>query len=139
MVFILDEGSTFNAPLSKVWELQQSEGKHSHPSQLNTKMSMDGEHPILNFDTKTPDGKLMNHTIRITNIPPVGFILEYTGGAMKGTTLVQYYIPKGNETGVTIVGDAVSSMPIPDQQLKSMVLQGLDAAYHEDVENLKKL
>ena len=139
MVFILDEGSTFNAPLSKVWELAQSEGTHSHPSQLNMKMSMQGEHPILDFDVKAPDGQLMHNTIRVTNIPPVGFILEYTGGAMKGTKLMQYYIPKGNETGVTMVGDAVSSMPIPDAQLRAMVLPGLDTAFHEDVENLKKL
>jgi hypothetical protein len=139
MVFILDEGSAFDAPLSKVWELAQTEGKHSHPSQLNTKMSMQGEHPILDFDSKTPDGKLMHHTIRITNIPPVGFILEYTGGAMKGTKLVQYYIPKGSVTGVTVVGDAVSSMPVPEQQLRGMVLQGLATAFNEDVENLKKL
>jgi len=32
MVFIFDDGSTFKAPLDKVWKLNQSEGEHSHPS-----------------------------------------------------------------------------------------------------------
>ena len=49
MVFILDEGSTFDAPLSKVLKLLQTEGVHRHPSQINPKMSMEGEHPVLNF------------------------------------------------------------------------------------------
>lgn len=138
MVFILDEGSVFKAPLGKVWQLAQSEGVHRHLSQLNPQRSMEGEHPVLSFDTKMPDGKLVRNKIRMTIVPPVGFVLEYVGGPLEGTKLMQYYIPKGNETGATVVGEAKSAM-MPDAQLKAIVLQGLEVAFNEDQENLKKL
>ena len=48
------------------------------------------------------------------------------------------YIPNGNETGVTIIGET-KSPAIPDQHLKAIVLQGLEVASEEDRENLKEL
>ena len=54
MVFIVDEGSVFKAPLQKVWQLAQSEGIHNHPSMMNVKRSMQGEHVVLDYDVKMP-------------------------------------------------------------------------------------
>ncbi len=139
MVFIKDDGSEFKAPLQKVWALAQSEGVHKHSSQIDPQRSMDAGRVILSFGSKMPDGSLSKNTVRITPLPPLGMTIEYTDGPMTGTTLMQYYTPKGDKTGVTVIGDAKSTMPIPDDQLKSNVLKGLEVAFHEDEENLKKL
>jgi hypothetical protein len=138
MVFILDEGSEFDAPISKVWALAQTEGAHKHSSQINTKMSMEGEHMVLAFGTKMPDGKMVDQKIRLTSFPPVGFFLEYVEGPMTGTKLFQYYVPNGSKTGVRVVGEATSKM-MPDDMLRGAVLQGLAVAFSEDVENLKHI
>ncbi len=120
MVFIWDEGSTFKAPLSKVWALAQTEGVHKHPSQIDPKMSMEGGSPVLSYGTKTPGGTVVRHSIRLTMVPPVGFILDYVDGPMKGSKFMQYYVPKGDKTGVTVVGEAV--MPgASDQQIKESI------------------
>lgn len=138
MVFVADEGSIFKAPLEKVLALGQSEGKHNHPSQINTQMSMEGDTPVLSFGTKMPDGQIHQQKIRITNLSPLGFLLEYIEGPMAGSKALNYYIPKGNETGVNVIGDFKSNT-IPESQLKQAVLQGLEVAFNEDQENLKKL
>jgi len=138
MVFIVDEGSVFKAPLQKVWQLGQSEGIHNHPSMMNVKRSMEGEHVVLVYDTKMPDGNMAKNKVRMTVVPPVGFILEYMDGPFTGTRLMQYYIPKGDKTGVTVVGEVKSPM-IPESQLKGTMLKGLEMAFNEDQENLKKL
>ena len=139
MVFILDEGSEFDAPISKVWALAQTEGVHKHPSQIDSKMSMEGENVILSFGSKMPDGTVMNQKIKVTAIPPVGFLLETIGGPMTGTKLIQYYVPNGTKTGVRVVGSATSSNQMPDDMLRAAVLQGLAVAFAEDVENLKHI
>jgi hypothetical protein len=139
MVFILDEGSEFDAPLSKVWALANTEGAHNHPSQINTTMSMEGEHVILSFGSKMPDGTVANQKMRVTALPPVGFVLETIEGPLAGTKLIQYYVPKGNKTEIRVVGDATSKMPMPDDMLRGAVLQALGVAFSEDVENLKHM
>ncbi len=138
MVFILDEGSKFNAPLSKVWVLAQSETAHKHSSQIEPRRSMEGEHGVLAFGSKMPDGSVARHKMKVHLAPPVGLVIEYVEGQLSGTKLTQYYVPKGNKTGVIIVGDAMSKV-IPESQLKGAVLMGLEVAFNEDVENLMRL
>ncbi len=138
MVFVIDDGSEFNAPLDKVWALAKSEAYHQHSFQKNVKVTMEGQNPILSFETPTPDGRTVRQSIRITNHPPLGFNLEYLDGDFAGTKAMQYYTPKGNKTGVTVVGEWVSKTVQPDM-LKSMVLKNLETAFNEDQENLKKL
>jgi len=138
MVFILDEGSEFKAPLSKVWELAQSEGKHNHPSQIDPQTSMQNGVPVLSYGSRTADGSVVRSSIKVTMLPPVGFVLEYIDGPMEGTKLMQYYTPKGDKTKVTVVGDAVSKT-MTEGQLRKAVLKGLDTAFKEDEENLRRM
>ena len=81
---------------------------------------------------------MASHKLRMTMFAPVGFLLEYVDGPLTGTKLMQYYVPKGDKTGVTIVGEAKSAF-LKDEQLKAAVMAGLEAAWKEDRENLKKL
>ncbi len=138
MVFIIDEGSSFKAPMSKVWQLVQSPQEHLHPSQINPQFSMDGEHPTVSFDVKMQDGKQAHNKIRMTLFPPVGFSLEYLEGPFAGSRSVNYYTPKGNETGVTVVGEFTSPM-LSGEQLKQGVMMSLETAFKEDSENLKRM
>ncbi|TLX97912.1 MAG: hypothetical protein E6K90_10000 [Thaumarchaeota archaeon] len=138
MVYIVDEGSEFDAPIDKVWKLAQSEAYHKHSFQKNQSVKMEGEAALLSFDTPTPDGRTIHQTIKITQVPPVGEILEYVEGDFAGTKAFNYYTPKGKKTGVTVVGEWVSKS-IPADQLKKMVMKNLETAFNEDQQNLKSL
>ena len=138
MVYIEDEGSEFDAPIEKVWKLAQSEQYHNHSFQQNPSVTMQGEHPVLSFDVKTPEGRTVRNSIKLTPVPPLGTFLEYVEGEMAGSKAFNYYTPKGNKTGVTVVGEFVSKS-IPTEQLRKMVMKNLETSFNEDQANLKKL
>jgi hypothetical protein len=138
MVFILDEGSEFDAPLDKVWKLNMSEGEHSHPSLRNPSSEMEGENPILRYETQLPDGSWAKNKVKLTLLPPLGIAFETLEGPMKGSRSFQYYTPKGSKTSVTIVGDWTSP-GVPDAVLKGGVMKFLETVFQEDQTNLSKL
>ena len=137
MVYLLDQGGEFDAPIEKVWKLQEDNPNHTHADMQNLRASMEGGHSVLDFETPMQGGNVKQQ-LRTTPFPPLGFLMEYTEGPMKGTKLMQFYIPKGKKTGVTVVGELQSSMMSGDQ-LKKAVQASLDKAYNEDKQNLKKL
>lgn len=138
MVFIVDEGSNFKGPLDKVWKLNQSEGQHSHPSLRNMSGEMQGEHVILSYETKMPDGTWVKQKSRSTAYPPLGIVYETIEGPMTGSKSFQFYTPKGKETGVTVVGEFVSK-GVPDADVKKGVMAFLSMVFDEDQKNLSKM
>ena len=70
--------------------------------------------------------------------PPFGIVQEYLEGPMAGSRAFQYYTPKGDKTGVTVVGD-FTAKGMDDDMVKHMALQNLEIAFNEDNANLKKL
>ncbi len=138
MVFIFDDGSKFKAPMSKVWELNQSEGKHNHPSLRNQKAEQDGEHFILTYETAMPNGTWVKNKSRTTAFPPLGIMFETLEGPMAGSKSFQYYTPKGKETGVTVVGEFTSKV-IPEADLKKAVMSFLETVFNEDQKNLSQM
>jgi hypothetical protein len=138
MVFIIDEGSTFKAPIDKVWKLNMSEGNHSHPSLRNTSSKMEGEHPILLYETQLPDGSWAKNRVKMTLLPPVGVGFETVEGPMAGSKSFQYYTPKGNETGITVVGNWTAK-GVPEDTIRQAVLGFLDTMFKEDQANLARM
>ena len=138
MVFVHDEGSKFDAPLDKVWKLNMSEGTHSHPSLRNAGSEMEGEHPILKYETQMPDGSWAKNKVRLTLLPPIGVAFETVEGPMAGSKSFQYYTPMGAKTGVTVVGEWISP-GVPDAVIKAAVLKFLETVFNEDQANLAKM
>lgn len=138
MVFISDEGSSFDASLDKVWKLNASEGQHPHPSMRNYAVQPQSETIFLFSYESTVAGRNEKHKGRLTLAAPLGYSMEFTDGPFAGSKSFQYYIPKGSKTGVTVVGDW-RSPALSDVQLKKEVLKFLETAYKEDQENLKNL
>src|SRR5208283_5861622 len=99
LVFIIDEGSVFNAPLEKVWKLNASEGEHNHASLKNLRGGQEGDHPTLMYETAMPDGSWVKHKIRLSLFPPLGIVFETIEGPLSGSKSIQYYTPKGDKTG----------------------------------------
>src|SRR5580700_3277599 len=108
MVFIIDDGSRFNAPLDKIWALHQSDEGHDHPSLKNLKGEEDGEHFIATYEATLPDGSSVTQRTRTTAYPPLGVVFEVIEGPLSGSKFFEYYAPKGEETAVTVVGEFTS-------------------------------
>jgi hypothetical protein len=139
MVYILDEGSEFDAPIDRIWKYLQSDEEHEHRAIKPLRVEMQGENTLIienevNLENLPP----VRNKIKMTLFPPFGFVQEYLEGPMTGSKSFQYYTPKGNKTGVTVVGDFVGT-GLDEDSIRRTTLQVLDLAFNEDNENLKKL
>jgi hypothetical protein len=139
MVYIKDTGSVFDAPLDTVWKYLQSEDDHgnSHKGRRNFERKSENENTVVLSWEQEMDGKWVKTANRLTFHPPVGFFVEPMEGPMAGSKFFNYYIPKGNQTEVNVVGDW-NSKTIPAAHLEKAVWANLEKVYSEDSAGLKE-
>jgi hypothetical protein len=136
MVFILDEGSVFDAPIEKIWKYLQSLD-HKHPSIKTLNREMSSNSVILTSE-RNIQGKTVVVKVRNTLYQPFGIVQEYLEGPMKGSRAFLYYTPKGDRTGVTIVGDYIMS-GVDDETIRNVVGVQAQTVFDEDNINLKQM
>jgi hypothetical protein len=102
-------------------------------------MEMQSENvSVITNEVTVPDMPVSRNKIKFTMYPPFGIVQEYLEGPMAGSKAFQYYIPKGDKTGVTVVGNFVAG-GMDDDMTKRIALTVLDLAFNEDNANLKQL
>ena len=136
MVHLFDEGSVFDAPLEKVWKYLSSDN-HQHPSFQNVKREVSGNVVTITSE-RTMMGKQVNVKIRNTIFPPVGYVSEHVEGPTAGSKAFAYYTPKGDKTGVTVVGDFTIA-GLDEKAVRDAVLAQMQAVFDEDNANLKRM
>jgi len=135
MVYLLDEGSVFNAPIERVWEYLRSE-QHIHPSMSSVTREVTGDTATITSE-RTIGGKRVKMKIKNTLYPPFGMVQEHLEGPTAGSRAFLYYIPKGDKTGVTVIGD-FRLEGADEQRTKDTVLAQLQITFDEDNANLMK-
>ena len=118
MVYILDEGSVFDAPVDRTWKYLSSQD-HQHQSIKTLSREMSGNSVVLTSERNVL-GKTVMVKVRNTLYPPFGMVQEHLEGPMQGSKAFLYYIPKGDKTGVTIVGEYVMS-GVSEQDIRDAV------------------
>jgi hypothetical protein len=138
MVFIVDEGSVFDAPVDKIWRfLQQSRpDQHRHGARTNVNVERGENTATISFDVDGPGGSKIHIKNKNTTFPPLGRFMEYLEGPLAGSKAMTYYVPMGQKTGITVVGQYVS-MTLPENQIRDYVMAQGEKTFNEDVENLK--
>jgi hypothetical protein len=137
MVYILDEGSEFDAPIEKIWGYLQSEG-HAHPSMKILKREMPSPNIVELTSEREMNGKKFNTKVRITLYPPFGMVQEHLEGPTAGSKSFSYYTPKGNKTGITVVGD-FKAEGMNEEDTKKAILAQMQVSFDEDNANLKNM
>ena len=92
LVYILDEGSVFEAPLGRMWIYIQSDYKHDYKAIKTIGFEMQGENVALIANEVTVDGKASRNKTKMTMYPPFGIVQEYLEGPMAGNKAFQYYL-----------------------------------------------
>lgn len=136
MVYLIDEGSIFDAPIDKIWKYLPSEG-HLHPSANVVNREVSGNTVIITAERNIM-GKLTKTKVKNTLYPPIGIAQEYLEGPAAGSRAFAYYIPKGDKTGITIVGD-FQMIGMDEQGTKNAMMEQLQVSFDEDNANLKKM
>jgi len=141
MVYVEDLGSFFEAPIDKVWKLSQAHQtdlEKIHPDMKDSRTETVSETSNIVSYESDMQGQTIKNKIKITILYPLGMAFEFLEGPMAGSKFFNYYIPKGNRTGVNVVGDFVSP-GMSDEMLKQTVLSFFEHGFNEDVAYLKKM
>jgi len=136
MVYLIDEGSVFDAPIEKIWQYLRSED-HKHPSFRNVGRDVSGNVVTITSE-RTFMGKSVKVKIRNTLYPPFGYVSEHLEGPTAGSRSFLYYTPKGDKTGVTVVGDFMVS-GLDDKATRDAVMAQMQVTFDEDNANLKRM
>jgi hypothetical protein len=139
VVFILDQGSVFDAPLEKIWRLMFSHTDHSHPSMKNFKFdsTADPSTFLASWESEY-QGTTIQFKAKFVYFPPVGFAIDYLEGPLAGSKEFEYYTPMGDKTGITCVGE-FKAVGMSDDQVRAAAMYFYDTVFHEDQENLARM
>ena len=136
MVHLIDEGSIFDAPIEKIWKYMASQ-EHMHPSFKNVSREVSGNTVTITSE-RILFGKPVKMKIRNTLYPPLGYVSEHLEGPTAGSRAFFYYIPMGEKTGITVVGDFVVS-GLDEKATKDAILSQMQIVFDEDNANLKRM
>jgi hypothetical protein len=137
MPHIRDEGGQFDAPIDIVWKfLGKYDHEKSHKEVRNREVKSISPNVVMITEEHRFNGKWIRVRNKITNIPPVGWIMEMEEGPMAGSKFFNIYHPNGEKTDVTIVGDFKSEQ-IPESQIEPAVRVFFEEKYNEDRAALK--
>lgn len=126
----------FDGPIEKVWKYLQSE-EHRHPSVKMISRDVSGNVVTITSE-RTFMGKVVKGKIKNTLYPPFGFVHEHLEGPTAGSKAFLYYIPKGDKTGITIVGDFIIN-GLDEKATRDAIMAQLQITFDEDNANLKKM
>jgi hypothetical protein len=132
MVYLKDEGSTFDAPIDFVWKYMQSDAHDAgHKTSRNPKFGKVSEITFTYSSERLLRGKWAPDSMRITMFPPLAVAMEWTEGVLAGSKLLYIYSPKGEKTGIDVYGD-FHSKTLPDVEIEPTVREFLETEFRDD-------
>ena len=140
MVFILDQGSVFDAPLEKIWRLMSSPAEHKHPRgmrNLKVERTADPAVRLMEWEGES-QGTVFPIKWKIIFFPPIGFAIDYLEGPLAGSKEFEYYTPMGDKTGITCVGE-FKAAGMSDDKLRAIVMDLYEQVFREDQDNLARM
>ncbi|MFQ6010655.1 MAG: hypothetical protein ACE5KG_00575, partial [Nitrososphaerales archaeon] len=88
MVFVLDQGAVYDAPLDKIWKLNMAHGTDMakiHPGAKDPKFEQLSDTVFrASYETEV-GGQNWKIAVRFTFYPPLGFVAEHLEGPFEGT------------------------------------------------------
>lgn len=141
MVFILDDGAYFRAPLDKIWKLLEAHGADGHkihPDDKNQKMEVTANNVMVAEWENVAEGRVVKTKVRFSLYPPLGTAGEFLEGPFAGSKFFNIYSAKKQRTYITVAGEW-KSRSIPETKLKKAVLAMLQKEFSEDVAYLNTM
>ncbi len=138
MVFVRDEGATFDAPVDVVWQYLNSGPAHMQAHKLirNRTAQPAGENAMLVTMERNWNGAWTKVVSRMSVLRPLGIVQEFLEGPFAGSKAFMVYTPKGKTTRVDVYGE-FTSPTIPEAQVEKAALKWLAESYDEDAPALR--
>ncbi|MGI0132893.1 MAG: hypothetical protein ACREDK_07390 [Thermoplasmata archaeon] len=133
MVFVKDEGGTFDAPIDFVWKYIFGGEAHdgAHKTTRNPKFEKVSDITIIYASERYLRGKWAPDRMRISMFPPISVVTEWLEGVLAGSKLVYVYTPQGNKTRIDVYGE-FTSKTLPPDQIEVAAREFLETEYDAD-------
>ena len=133
MVFLKDEGSTFDAPIDFVWKYLMNGDLHDavHKTARNSRFETVSEITFLYSSERLLRGTWAPDRMRLSVFPPVSMVYEWLDGVLAGSKFIYLYSPQGEKTGIDVYGE-FASKTLPAAEIESAAREFLDSEYRDD-------
>jgi hypothetical protein len=133
MVYLADEGSTFEAPIDFVWKYILGGEDHdgAHTTTRNSKFEKVSEITFIYASERLLRGKWAPDRMRISMFPPVSVVTEWLEGVLAGSKLVYLYSPQGYRTRIDVYGEFMSTALAPNEVIE-VAREFLQSEYEDD-------
>ncbi|MCI4365020.1 MAG: hypothetical protein L3K10_03015 [Thermoplasmata archaeon] len=140
MVYIKDEGSTFDAPVDLVWTYIRDGEEHdgSHKTTRNPKFEKVSDITFIYASDRNFRGKWAPDRMRISMIPPIAIVTEWLEGPLAGSNFVYLYSPKGKKTQIDVYGEFTSTT-LPPDEVERAAREWLESEYGEDAPAIRAM
>lgn len=131
-MFVLDEGSVFDAPLDAVWSFVGSGDEHSraHRHRAWQRELGEGNSGTYSWEQEF-GGSTARFTMHWVSYHPLGVAYDVREGPFAGSRFFLYYIPRGPKTAVTVAG-TFTSESIPEERLEEEVRRFFSVEFDQD-------
>jgi hypothetical protein len=133
MVYVKDEGSTFDAPIDFVWKYMYSDLDHdkAHTTTRNPKFEKVSEITFIYGSERHLRGKWAPDRLRISMADPVAVVTEWLEGVLAGSKFVYVYSPQGGKTRIDVYGEFVSKT-LPPEEVEAAAREFLESEFQAD-------
>lgn len=139
MVFVVDEGGVFEAPLDRVWAFLSSGAAHSaaHGHTEVARRRLDRRSGRYSW-VQPFDGRPTRFVMHWTAFPPLGIAYRVLDGPLAGSLFFLYYRDLGGRTAVSIVGE-FRSPEVSESALPALVERFFEREFEQDAEAIARL
>jgi hypothetical protein len=133
MVYVKDEGSTFDAPIDVVWKYIFGGEEHdgAHKTTRNPKFEKVSDITIIYASERLLRGKWAPDRMRISMFPPISVVTEWLEGVLAGSKLVYVYSPQGEKTRIDVYGE-FTSKTLPLDEVEAAAREFLETEFDAD-------
>jgi hypothetical protein len=133
MVFVKDEGSTFDAPIDVVWKYIYGGPDHdaAHKTTRNPKFEKVSDITFIYGSERLLRGKWAPDRMRITMAPPISVVTEWLEGVLAGSKMVYVYSPQGAKTRIDVYGE-FTSKTLPESEIEAAAREFLEMEFDAD-------
>ena len=138
MVYVMDEGSEFEAPIGFVWKYIFGGEAHdsAHKTTRNPTFKKVSDITIEYGSERYLRGKWAPDRLRITMVEPISVTTEWLDGALAGSRFVYVYSPKGEKTRIDVYGE-FTSKTLPPDEVEAAAREFLESEFSADAPTIK--
>jgi len=133
MVYVKDEGSTFDAPIDFVGKYIFGGEAHdtAHTTTRKPKFEKVSDVTVIYGSERLLRGQWAVDRMRISMFPPVAVVTEWLEGVLAGSTFADVYSPHGAQTRIDAYGE-FTPKTLPPGEVESVACEFLESEYAAD-------